>query len=61
MLITILYTEIMLLHSYESKQTSYKVSKKSITLEGTKTLVTRASGFVAPQDNLLPTLESLKT
>jgi hypothetical protein len=60
MLITLLYVETMSLSLTQSSQTSYKDSKESATLEGAKTLATKASGFILPQDNFLPTLESLK-
>jgi hypothetical protein len=45
---------------FQSNYTSYNVSKKSVTLDGAKTLITNTSAFAIQQDNLLPSLESLK-
>jgi hypothetical protein len=52
--------ETMWLSLTQSSYASYTVSKKSVTLEGAETLVTRASAFVLLHDKLFPTLESLK-
>jgi hypothetical protein len=56
-LMMLLYMETMWLILSQSKLTRYEVSKKFVTLEGAKMLVTKAASFVLPQNNSLPTLE----
>jgi hypothetical protein len=56
----LLCVETMWISLFQSNYTSCNVSKKSVTLDGAKTLITNTSAFALQQDNLLPSLESLK-